>query len=91
MSVAGHVSTPGPCRLDHPADPVVLLAALAAEHQRQQHSLPVAGDELLPLEREVPLGLGLQRRVDGIAATDELVQSEGERRDGRCPGSRWQR
>ena len=47
--VAGDVIHLAGGRLDDLAYTVVLLAALAAENQRQQHSLPVPRDELLPL------------------------------------------
>ena len=68
------------------ADGVVLLAALAAERERQQRpSSRSSGDELLLLGRDVPAVLGLERRVDGLAAAEELVQPEREDRE---PGLR---
>ena len=61
-----------------PAHAVILLAALPAENQRQQYPIPVPWHELLPLHGKVTLLLRLQRGIDGITATDELVQAEGE-------------
>jgi hypothetical protein len=52
---------------------VVLLAALAAEHQGQQHLVPVVRHEPLTVDGQVAVGLGLQGGVDRVAAADELV------------------
>ncbi len=60
---------------------VVLLSALAAEHERQEHAASVPGHELLSLKRHVPFIFGLNGRVHGVTATDELVESEGEARE----------
>lgn len=81
----GQVALPEDRRAARPVgrqpDAVILLPALPAEHQREQHlGLVAAGDELLPLDRQVPLGLGLQGGVHAVAAADELVEAEGERR-----------
>jgi hypothetical protein len=60
---------------------VILLPALAAEHQRQKHAVPVAGHVLLPEQREVSYLFQLQRGVHRVPAAHELVQPESERRE----------
>ena len=54
-------------------DRVILLAALPAEGERHQHAVPIPGDELLALERDVAVLLFLYGGVDGVAAAHELV------------------
>ena len=68
-------------------DRVVLLPALAAEREREQDACRGRpGTNCCPLRREVAVGLGLERRVDRVAAADELVQAEGEDREPGRPG-----
>src|SRR5690606_26894735 len=61
-------------------DAVVLLPTLPTKHQRQQHTIAVARYILLPRQRDVALILRLERRVDGVAGAQELMQSERKER-----------
>jgi hypothetical protein len=60
---------------------VVLLAALSAEDQREEHARPIARNELLRLDRHVPRVLGLEGGVDRVTAPEELVHAEREDRE----------
>jgi hypothetical protein len=57
---------------------VVVLAALPAEGQREQHTAAVARHVVLPLDGDEAPAFGLQGGVDGVAAADELVDAKGE-------------
>ncbi|WP_234401566.1 hypothetical protein, partial [Thermobifida halotolerans] len=58
----------------------VLLAALAAERQRQQHLVALAGLAHLVLAGDVPLTGRLQAHIHRVALGQELVQPEREQR-----------
>src|SRR5690606_6257003 len=60
---------------------VVLVPALTAESQGEEHCLPFpAGRELLGVHRHEALARVLGCGVDSVALADELVQPEGEQR-----------
>src|SRR5207249_4154102 len=59
-------------------DAVVLLPALTAEHEWQEHAAAVARHVLLAVQGEVARSFGFEGAVDGVASADELVQPESE-------------
>jgi hypothetical protein len=61
------------------ANAVVVLAALPAENHREEDFTGFGPrDEPLPVDRKITALLITERRIDGVAATDELVEPEGE-------------
>jgi hypothetical protein len=65
--------------LTHTPHTIVFLPAFAAEDEREQHVLPRAWFELLSSDRQMPLLFRLQCGIDGVAPTDELMQTKRER------------
>ena len=70
-----------PCVVGYMLDPVVGGAAVAAEDQREQRLVRLARLGHLLGHLQVAVGLGLDRRPDGVATGEELVQTEGEDRE----------
>src|SRR5207247_159772 len=62
------------------ASRVVLLATLATEREREQRLLARPRHVLLLLRGDVTIWLGLEGRIDRFAATEELMNPEGEDR-----------
>src|SRR5438034_11217322 len=60
------------------AHAIILLAALAAKYQRQEHAFAITWYVLLSLQRQETFFL--YRGIDHITFADELVQTESERR-----------
>jgi hypothetical protein len=56
------------------------MARSAAERWRKQALPAISGDELPPVKRQEALHLRFERRIDGIAAADTLMDTERERR-----------
>lgn len=79
--VAWDISDESSLRVLDLSHTVILLPALAAEHERQKHLLPLTiRDKLLIGQREMAVGFRFDGCVNGIAATDELVQPKRKRR-----------
>src|SRR5260370_16732866 len=57
------------------AHAIILLTALAAKYQRQEHTLAITWYVLLSLQRQVTIWL--YRSINRITFADELVQTEG--------------
>ena len=57
-----------------PVYSVVRMPAVPAKHRREQNLVPVAGNVLLPAERDDPFVFGFQRSPHRVTASDELVK-----------------
>src|SRR5690349_6489438 len=62
-------------------DGVVFLAALPTEDEREKHARAIAAYVLLSFDRGRAHGLGLERGVHRVAAAQELMHAEWERRE----------
>ena len=63
-----------------PPDRIVLLSALAAEMNRIEALVPVAGQVLLAAEIQDSLAFGLQCGIERVCTRNELVKPKGEQR-----------
>src|SRR5260370_35467556 len=61
------------------AHAIILLTALAAKYQRQEHALAITWYVLLSLQCQVTILLWLYRSINRITFADELVQTEAVR------------
>jgi hypothetical protein len=62
------------------ADDVVLVTTLPAKSHRVKETIAASRYEPLALQPDVATRKGLEGRVDGISATQELMQPKGEGR-----------
>ena len=66
-----------------PPDRVVLLTALTAEYQGQQHPFAVIGYKLQTVKRNMSCEFWFGGGINSIATADELVNAEGKHRQAR--------
>ena len=69
--------------LGHAIDTVEVVPTVLAKAEREQNAASVPRHELLAAERDMPLVERIERRPDRVAASDELMKAEGERRQTR--------